>query len=478
MPYLGVMTKKTYLRLKKTNPKLLLCHGCILPDTLLLGDNKLISEYSVGDHVASQTGDVRVNDVITHVHSGKIIEIKAHGLLPLTVTPEHPVLLTRHDYKNNFDKPFWEIGDDVRIRSIRPDGIPYKSSNRRNYLLVPRLAGNQSPSAISLDDFTNEHGIAVSKAKNIPLTFPINIDTAWLIGLYVAEGSIDGNESPSFSLNDDEIDIQQRALSVAKSLGYSPWLDTKQTSTEVKIGSRLLGRAFTIWCGHGALNKKIPDFILYNNDIRIVEAFLEGYLKGDGYFRLDKNGRAENTASTISKLLALQLQLLLARLGVPAYVNHHKISGDGVILGRKVKLHDLYTIGSSRNGEYTHAKVIDGFIAFPITSISTKDYTGSVYNLETDDSTYLVSNAVVHNCRRELREGDDVIWAAGASRKRYGRKCGDRYNLEYDIPATYAAERAEADKHLPEGVPMGGVQCIVPEQTAYIEGQPEAEPEP
>jgi len=85
-----------------------------------------------------------------------------------------------------------------------------------------------------------------------------------------------------------------------------------------------------------------------------------------------------------------------------------------------------------------------------------------------------------HGCRRELQEGDDVCWACGASRKRYGRRCADRYNVGYDIPATYAVERAEWDKGRPEGTPAGGIQCIVPttsqDSTPYIGGSPEAEP--
>jgi hypothetical protein len=37
MAYLGTMTQKTYLRLKRTNPKLLICHGC--RKELIVGDS-------------------------------------------------------------------------------------------------------------------------------------------------------------------------------------------------------------------------------------------------------------------------------------------------------------------------------------------------------------------------------------------------------------------------------------------------------
>jgi hypothetical protein len=41
---------------------------------------------------------------------------------------------------------------------------------------------------------------------------------------------------------------------------------------------------------------------------------------------------------------------------------------------------------------------------------------------------------VCHGCRKELKVGEEVIWAAGAQRKRYDRKCADRYQIVYDIP--------------------------------------------
>jgi hypothetical protein len=39
---------------------------------------------------------------------------------------------------------------------------------------------------------------------------------------------------------------------------------------------------------------------------------------------------------------------------------------------------------------------------------------------------------ICHGCRKELQVGDEVIWAAGAQRKKYHKACADRYNIVYD----------------------------------------------
>ena len=41
---------------------------------------------------------------------------------------------------------------------------------------------------------------------------------------------------------------------------------------------------------------------------------------------------------------------------------------------------------------------------------------------------------ICHGGREELKIGDEVVWAAGAQRKRYCRKHADQYNIVYEIP--------------------------------------------
>jgi NADH-quinone oxidoreductase B subunit len=68
-----------------------------------------------------------------------------------------------------------------------------------------------------------------------------------------------------------------------------------------------------------------------------------------------------------------------------------------------VKTRDAYSIYvlSSRRKVADH-RINPDFIVVPIKKISKVPYSGHVKNLETADNTYLVSNAVVHNCSVEL----------------------------------------------------------------------------
>ena len=65
---------------------------CVPPDTVVLGDNKPISAYDVGDHVAGASGHVVVTRTFSRSFTGDLIEVQGRGMLPFLATPEHPIL--------------------------------------------------------------------------------------------------------------------------------------------------------------------------------------------------------------------------------------------------------------------------------------------------------------------------------------------------------------------------------------------------
>jgi hypothetical protein len=132
--------------------------------------------------------------------------------------------------------------------------------------------------------------IVRGRGENPPTEFPLSTETAWLLGIYVAEGWNTLNHDVFFSLNHDEVDLRERIFAIAKSLGYSPQIKKRETATVVRFSSAIMARALREWCGHGAENKRIPDFILYHKDLELLQAFLKGYLQGDGSKITDKRG--------------------------------------------------------------------------------------------------------------------------------------------------------------------------------------------
>jgi MoaA/NifB/PqqE/SkfB family radical SAM enzyme len=219
----------------------------------------------------------------------------------------------------------------------------------------------------------------------------LDSDTAWLLGIYAAEGCPASNGS-RFSLNAKELDLQNRIQGIAERLGYSVSKTTRNNCTSCCLSSNVLSGAFAEWCGVRAANKKMPEFVLLNKDESILRSFLEGWEAGDGYFK-----KGMFVGSSVSKTLALQLQLAYVSLGVNASVSHIKKTKAN-FYGKIINQHDVYVVKYYKSPNKIYSRRFGNYILHPIRKIETVQYKGEVCNIETSNNTYIVSNAVVHNC--------------------------------------------------------------------------------
>jgi deoxycytidylate deaminase len=373
--------------------------ACVLGDTVLLGDNKPIAEYVAGDNVVGMHQLNDVKETFKIEYSGDLIRIEAKGVLPLALTPEHPLLVINADNRPNEKSPNlgpqWKAAKDLRERHNRP------KYTKGDYLLLPRIAGHLDIRAITLEGGASDRGLG-HRIKH----FPLNVSTAWLLGIYVAEGyPTEGRIY--FTLHSDERDLADRIIEALHSLGASASVEhvPDEQSIRVDCCSSVLAGALSSWCGRLAPNKRIPDFILYHNDLELLESFLLGYSTGDGsWTRTNAKSATKNQlqmVTTTSKLLAMQLQLAFARLGCYASVRNNHHGEDATMQGRGVTTEETYTIRYSPNN--TNVRVFEDkthrFFMLPIRSIRTSRFAGTVYNLGTaEDNTYLISNVVSHNC--------------------------------------------------------------------------------
>src|SRR5438309_4126874 len=89
------------------------CPNCVKPGTLILGDNVAISQMSPGGQVIGMSGLVKVNETFARSYSGEMLRVRACGILPIELTPEHPLLtvrrsMTRHRMgEPHFSAPTW-----------------------------------------------------------------------------------------------------------------------------------------------------------------------------------------------------------------------------------------------------------------------------------------------------------------------------------------------------------------------------------
>ncbi|MGQ9557420.1 MAG: anaerobic ribonucleoside-triphosphate reductase [Desulfurispora sp.] len=143
---------------------------------------------------------------------------------------------------------------------------------------------------------------------------------AWLMGLYVAEGSVYGS-TVYLALFDR--DLEQKVQQVLA--GIHP-LFTTGLRYDAQGRARDLvcrvGKAFAAFladkCGRGASSKKVPSEIFFARS-SVINAFLDGYLSGDGTV-----GKNKVACSTISQELRDGIYLLLTRLGLPASISQEQ----------------------------------------------------------------------------------------------------------------------------------------------------------
>lgn len=306
---------------------------CVKGDTLILGDNKPISTIQVGHQAAGLHGLGKVVKTFSRSYRGKLASVKARGLLPFEVTREHPVLACRSITSR-------KIGSNHKIVGFAPlewkeplSLVPKKMQEDGDYLVLPRVKGTLGVSDLDLSTWTTPRGLKAMKTKGYPHVLKLTPKLAWFLGLYVAEGSSAGRAGFAFSLNRNETDILTKVQEIARNeLCRSTTLTKSSSGLQVRVNSPTLAKALAVWCGKGALNKQIPDFILYHTNLDLAKSFVEGYAVGDGY--RTKNGYTETT--TISRLLVLQMQLLLARLGYVGHIYTMEPSKTNLIRGKRV----------------------------------------------------------------------------------------------------------------------------------------------
>jgi hypothetical protein len=375
------------------------CPYCVRPDTIIPGDFKQISEIGVGEKVIGRNGFVRVLRTYKRPYEGAMYKIKAAGLQPIEVTPEHPILIAEgRMYRNkiHFDGFKWKLPSEVKEKHSNTNG---------DYLVVPKPPKFIKTRELDLNHYTTKIGLRAAKAKRVPLKFMLNEDTAWLLGLYVAEGNRSA-KAINFSVGRSEKDLVKKVIAIGKEIGYSPCVVQASTTLRVEISSRILSRAFGDWCGDGAHNKQVPEFIRYHVNDEIVKSFIKGFADGDGYHDDTREWRgSEECMVTTSKKLALQLQLLFMRFNRLLSISPHKPGK--VIEGRKIHaLHESFELRAYNRKGYRNAQVkfFEKYALTPIHAIQTVPYSGLVCNIATSDNSYLVSNAVVHNCGTEFAE--------------------------------------------------------------------------
>lgn len=382
------------------------------PAGTILGDGLPIEAARVRT-IGGNGGDTACMN-LSREWDGEVVTLRAAGM-EITSTPEHPHWVYPRRHKVGLTP--------VKLKD--PAWTPAGQARVGDFLLVPNIGGDVTDTVVDVSVFGGDENRSVLKEG-----FPLNAQTAWLLGLYAAEGS--GLDAAQLSLGHSkkELALADRAVTVARSIGYEASArachtgrtDSRRTGTTVYLGSSVLARAMKEWCGDGSHNKHCPEFILRHADLSIVRAFLEGLVDGDGH--VDARPRTQTVhVDTSSRALATHVRLLLARLGLGFWgrvwaqrdreIEGHFIAG-GAPMHQIGWTWEPRTSSRNLNGQTVTSwsrswRRCDEGILIPIKEIARSHHTGPVYNLSCDKAhTFIVDGAKTHNCELNDDIADEV----------------------------------------------------------------------
>ncbi len=232
-------------------------------------------EYVVprGLETLSFYGDVGFHPVsfIARHKADRILRIKYEGG-EVKTTPDHSVMV---------------MDEEGRIVSKRADEL------RKGDLLLSfkkRLEGSEL--SVDLREYLQTYNNP--KLRTVITEFPINEQTAWIMGLFLAEGCLSFRGETSgqviFTVSAREQEFIDRIRSFGNTFGISTYTQPaysgfdrgKASAVHAKLLNTQLARFFRdVFGGYTARSKRVPD-VIFNTTLRNRLSFLMGYM-GDGY---------------------------------------------------------------------------------------------------------------------------------------------------------------------------------------------------
>lgn len=415
--------------------------ACLVPGSRVSTTRGLvpIENVIVGDHVLTHKSRWRkVTGLSQRAYSGEVVCMKPAGLMPLTVTPEHPIWIcgAKHirDGTNRLvPDGKWDFVEASAVRCGR------KTAGDYLFMPVPKPVDFPVQASTTIDlavyvnredrkkqagEWTVTADRLIWRDQNIPRWLHIDKRAAKLIGLYIAEGST-GTHQATFSLNKTEdhlvrfIQFQIKRLFGAESSVYPC---TQGNGINVLAHSVVACRFFKMFGSRD--NKQLPDeWMSWSADLR--EQIVRGWYMGDGTvpdYTCKKT--TELSGVSIARQWLAQAHMTLLERGYLANLAAFGQSGffRGVPCTHKpafkLKLTGTdtarYMIGAShverdhwgtteaavlRERTNSRMLIVDGGMSTRLTAYSKDPYSGLVYNLHVEeDESFVAEGIAVHNC--------------------------------------------------------------------------------
>ncbi len=369
--------------------------GCLPAwEEISCGDElRCIRDLSIDDLVLNESGEeASVGKIMRRGYRGELIEVTPRS--PgnrFHMTPEHPVLAIRRNRVSSTPRGpgRWPDIRASRLQATEPEYVPAGELAPGDLLVFPINRVEHDDPRLS-DPFLR------------------------LLGYYVAEGCatmFNGYKAVEFSIGDHETSLRDEIVDLIEQVtGKRPSIthDHRKHGLYIVVYSNRLWDDCVAHGGKYAAGKRFSKAFMDLPPAR-QKAAIDAYYLGDG--SVSREGRLKRVrACTVSKALAFQLQELLARRGIFAYLNVRPAFDEAMKDGRIIRHSTRYTIFYAENTRGRRAIRRDGYFLVPVMATTRQPHEGFVYNFETrnEPHSYLVKGFAVHNCTAPQRDENQL----------------------------------------------------------------------
>ncbi len=254
---------------------------------------------------------------------------------------------------------------------------------------------------------------------------PVNPRTAWLYGVWLAEGSLyRGGVKWSFGAHEEDTLASQVTRVLDEEFGQRATIFSRpeRNLCEVACSNTDLSRLFGHWFGSGCEHKRVPFEALHWTP-ECQTALIDGYLDGDGRFAGGIVSAASVSEELAYGIFALCVQ---ARRVCSSSSLEARTGRDGVHHRKCFYVHVLSK--ESLKGFFTTVDGVDYFLSVVQRVGEARDDQTTVVDITTTGShSFLTKMGVTHNCQR----GGDAI-----------KLLMDLKSLDFADAVSYLAERS------------------------------------
>ena len=429
------------------------CFGCLAANERIWTSKGLIpiAEAEPGDEVIGLDGR---HEVITDkwFKSGPTLRIKTGAAKEgIELTPDHHCVFVKreealraipkvHLRKSGGKKLRFSSRHSDRYANVRLS-VEHASEVREGdfwlYPVIPEENRTDKP-------LNGEH--VIKPYTKGPRTervtkLPVNPRTAWLYGVWLAEGSLyRGGVKWSFGALEAE-SLATRVVEILREEFGKPsssFLRPYKNICEVACSSTDLAALFGHWLGRGCANKRIP-IVALNWTIECQRALIQGYVDGDG-----RTNEEITSAYTVSEALAygifalcVQARKVSSLSSVPARRGkdgtRHRTAFYVHILSKE----SLKGFFAKMGGTNYFLSVVQGIETAAEEPVTVVDIT------TTGSHTFLTKMGLTHNCQR----GGDAI-----------KLVMDLKSLDFAEAVSYLADRSSVDLQFEGGGDPGAAR--------------------